>query len=172
MGQGCCWGRSGVVVSQLSDIHYFKIHTLCSVRLIQHGNLIWSQFVKACYETENGFMSSAGDTFFCEEQREKNGAILWAHFLLCKWFHKGRLWFELHGPRDPAQCWVVGRRVPPHLPRLPCSWQLPAEGETRRGRHKSYVLYKKKYYPCQGKVGCPKMNDNRLIKNNSRLNDK
>lgn len=42
----------------------------------------------------------------------------------------------------------------------------------RRGRHKSYVLYKKKYYPCQGKVGCPKMNDNRLIKNNGRLNDK
>lgn len=48
------------------------------------------------------------------------------------------------------------------------------EEERLRGeaRHKSYVLYKKKYYPCQGKVGCPKMNDNRLIKNNGCLNDK
>lgn len=46
------------------------------------------------------------------------------------------------------------------------------EQNAERGRHKSCVLYKKKYYPCQGKVGCPKMNDNRLIKNNGRLNDK
>lgn len=46
------------------------------------------------------------------------------------------------------------------------------ERNAERARHKSCVLYKKKYYPCQGKVGCPKMNDNRLIKNNGRLNDK
>lgn len=48
----------------------------------------------------------------------------------------------------------------------------PADSFQPRERHKSYVLHKKKYYPCQGKVGCPKMNDNILIKNNSRLNDK
>jgi len=73
-------------------------------------------------------------------------------------------------------CCVVEASVPQHL--LKCHLadsSQPGErrqGAERRWRHKSCVLYKKKYYLCQGKVGCPKMKDNRLIKNYGHLNDK
>ena len=140
------------------------------------GANLWKTFTKL---QKKGLMSSveAPSSLKHTDRRKGGGGYIMGAFFCCvSDFTKAGYSFELcelSGPQWAGWWRAAYHRTFPNC--HPADSSQPRERgreAVTRGRHKSYVLYKKKYYPCQGKVGCPKMNDNRLIKNNGRLNDK